>query len=187
MSKRGINEKLDRLRDLIQDEDFLKGRGLSNEVNIRIMCYHPKDEMAVRHFIGQIKADKGIKCNVREYNLYHLFLKICEEKRILDKIPGMEEKRGKSFLLGQLQRIASAKEFVARMDYDDHQEGDVIIIDGIGEVFPFMRVHTLLENMQPYFGDVPVVVMYPGNFDGNSLKLFNEFKPNSYYRAFNIV
>ncbi len=46
-----INERLDNLKKLIQEEDFLQGRGLSNEVNIRMFCYDPKEEMIVRSFI----------------------------------------------------------------------------------------------------------------------------------------
>ena len=43
-----IEERLDKVRELIQDDDFLESKGLSNEVNIRIFCYEPEDEMAVR-------------------------------------------------------------------------------------------------------------------------------------------
>ena len=45
-----LMERLDSLRALIQEPEFLEGKGLSNEVNIRIFCYDPKEEMAVRHF-----------------------------------------------------------------------------------------------------------------------------------------
>ena len=31
-----VNERLDLLRELIQSREFLEGKGLSNEVNIRI-------------------------------------------------------------------------------------------------------------------------------------------------------
>ena len=34
-----IKERLDILRGNIQEEDFLLGKGLSNEVNIRMFCY----------------------------------------------------------------------------------------------------------------------------------------------------
>ena len=57
----------------------------------------------------------------------------------------------------------------------------------IGDVFPFMRVHALLEALQPQFSDIPILVMYPGKFDGYHLTLFDRLKPNDYYRAFNIV
>lgn len=46
-----INERLDKLRKLVQDEDFLEGKGLSNEVNIRIFCYDPAEEMRIKHFV----------------------------------------------------------------------------------------------------------------------------------------
>ena len=39
-----IKERLDILRGNIQEEDFLLGKGLSNEVNIRMFCYDAKDE-----------------------------------------------------------------------------------------------------------------------------------------------
>ena len=42
-----IKERLDKVRVLIQKSDFLEGKGLSNEVNIRIFCYDPEDEMIV--------------------------------------------------------------------------------------------------------------------------------------------
>ena len=43
-----IEERLDHVRALIQEPEFLEGKGFSNEVNIRIFCYEPEDEMAVR-------------------------------------------------------------------------------------------------------------------------------------------
>ena len=64
-----IEERLDKVRELIQDDDFLESKGLSNEVNIRIFCYDPEDEMAVRHFIEQIKTDQSLRCNLIERNL----------------------------------------------------------------------------------------------------------------------
>ena len=60
-------------------------------------------------------------------------------------------------------------------------------MSGVGDVFPYMRVFMLLEAMQPYFSDIPILVLYPGLFDGRYLKLFNCLPPHPYYRAFNIV
>ena len=65
-----INERLDGVRDLLKDPDFLEGNGLSNEVNIRICCYDPSDEMRLRHFVKQIMADQSIPCHLVENNLY---------------------------------------------------------------------------------------------------------------------
>ena len=76
---------------MIQSQDFLEGKGLSNEVNIRILCYEPRDEMAVRHFIEQLSTDMTLGCQLRICNLYQIFLGICEGMDILDAIPDMED------------------------------------------------------------------------------------------------
>ena len=73
-----ILERLDTLKVRLQEEAFLKGKGLSNEVNIHIFCYEPKDEMAVRYFMEQLVADQDLNCHVIERNLYKVFLEICD-------------------------------------------------------------------------------------------------------------
>lgn len=65
----------------IRQEEFLEGKGLSNEVNIRIFCYDPKEEMTVRHFIEQLIVDQSLECHLIQCNLYQIFLEICDEKR----------------------------------------------------------------------------------------------------------
>lgn len=182
-----IGERLDSLRKEIQKPEFLEGKGLSNEVNIRIFCYDPADEMIVRHFVEQIVTDQTIDCHIIEYNLYNIFLSICDDKHIMDKAPAMEEKNGKEFLFNKLQGFAGNKAFVSKMQYSPHNSGDVVLLTGVGAVFPFMRVHSLLEALQPAISDVPILVMYPGKYDGRFVKLFDRLEPNPYYRAFNII
>lgn len=182
-----INERLDQLRILIQEEDFLEGKGLSNEVNIRIFCYDAAEEMMVQHFIEQIKTDQSLGCRLIECNLYKIFLSICDDLDIIDAIPDMEESDGGDYLLEQLRSAIGEGEFIEKIQYAPHKKGDVLMLTGVGDVFPFMRVHTLLEALQPYFSDIPILVLYPGKFDGHQLKLFNRLQPSDYYRAFNII
>ena len=59
-----LNERLDNLKEEIQKPEFLEGKGLSNEVNIRIFCYDPKEEMRVRHFVEQLMVDQSIDCQM---------------------------------------------------------------------------------------------------------------------------
>jgi hypothetical protein len=116
-----------------------------------------------------------------------VFLEICEEKNILNKIPDMEEKKGSEHLKDRILKFSTTKAFAEKMQYKPHKKGDVLLLTGVGEVYPFMRIHSLLEELQTGFDDIPIVVLYPGSFDGRSVILFNEFKPNEYYRAFNII
>ena len=182
-----LMERLDSLRALIQEPEFLEGKGLSNEVNIRIFCYEPKDEMAVRHFTEKLMVDQSIDCHLIECNLFRIFLSICDDLDITDAIPDMEESDGKNFLLEQLHSAIGEKEYIEKIQFAPHKPGDILLLTGLGDVFPFMRIHTLLEALQPYFSDIPILVMYPGKFDGHQLKLFNRLQPNDYYRAFNII
>lgn len=171
---------------MIQDPDFLEGKGLSNEVNFRFFCYDPKQEMTIRHFLSQIEGE-DLKCNMIHYDLYELFLDILRDKHILDKVDPLEEKRGKEFIRKQLEKSCDAKTFAAKIDYPNHQKHDLVVLSGVGKVFPFMRVHSLLEAMQPLFTDVAVLIFYPGEFTGHSVRLFNKLKQNEYYRAFKAV
>ncbi len=182
-----LNERLDNLRELIQSEDFLEGKGLSKEENIRFFCYDPKEEMTVRHFMSQLTTDQSLSCRLIERDLYQIFLSICEDIGIAETIRDVEESDGSDYLLEQLQAAISVRDFVAKMQYAPHEKGDVLVITGVGNVFPFMRVHSLLEAMQKDFSDIPILVLYPGTFDGRALKLFDRLEPNEYYRAFNVV
>ena len=182
-----LMERLDNLRSLIVMPEFLEGKGLSNEVNIRIFCYDPKDEMAVRCFTDKLVTDTSLACRIKEFNLYKVFISICDDKRITDKIAAQEEKKGKRYVLDQMKRIACNKSFVEKMEYSPRLPGDVILITNVGAVAPFICVHSLLEAMQPIFSNIPIIVMYPGSFDGTYLKLFDKLNANPYYRPFNVV
>lgn len=182
-----LNERLDKLKLEMQTEEFLHGKGLSNEVNIRIFCYKPEEEMKVRHFVDQIVNDDSMKCKIHERNLYQVFINIVEDKKILKGIPKMEETKGSDFLRQRLEKITTVSAFADKINYEPHQLGDVLLVTGVGEIYPFMRIHALLEALQPLFFDIPVLVMYPGSYDGKFVRLFDRLNPNPYYRAFSVL
>lgn len=179
-----IADRLDRMKKKIQEPAFLSGEGLSNEVNIRMFCYDPKDEMAVRYFVDE--QLNNLSCSIKKMDLYKVFLSICEDRRILDRIPQLEQKRGNKFIDDYFKKNFDAKLFAEKISKDFNDE-DILLLTGIGKVFPYIRVHSLLEALQPYFTDKPIVVMYPGVFKDYQVKLFNRLKPNPYYRAFNLI
>ena len=182
-----LESRLDDLKKLIQTPEFLEGKGLSNEVNIRIFCYDAKDEIIVDDFIEKLVKNRSLTCNIKECNLYKTFLSICEDMSIMDAIGEMEEQEGGEYLLQQLHSAISESDFIHKIQYESHEIGDVLLVTGVGDAFPFMRVHALLEALQPYFSDIPILVMYPGEFNGFQLRLFNKLQPNDYYRAFNAI
>lgn len=182
-----IMTRLNKVSDRLSDEAFLRNKGLSNEVGIHIFCYDPADELTVRAYFENLKRRTDMPFRLVECDLYKIFLKICEEKRILKNIPSMEERKGAAFLAEQIQKIATPEAFVEKMKYGPHEHGDVLMITGLGKVYPFMRSHKILDNIQHIFADIPVLMLYPGTFNGQDLGLFGKFLDGHYYRAFNLL
>lgn len=183
------------LRDRLSDADFLANRGLGNEVGIYLFCYDPALELEARDLVARLvrESENGsLPCRLVERNLYDIMLKLCDEQRISAAIPRMEAKRGTQALLDQLRRTVSPGTFADALDYGPHEPGDVLIVTGVGEVYPLLRTHALLDNVQHLFADVPLVVAYPGRFDGQAMRLFagaesRGAEDGNYYRAFNLV
>lgn len=183
------------LRDRLADPDFLANRGLGNEVGIFLFCYDPALELELRDTVARLMRDSengALPCRLVERNLYDLLLAICDERRVSAAIPRMEAKRGTAALVEQLHKTASLDAFAEAIDYGPHEPGDVVLITGVGEVYPHLRTHALLDNIQHLFADVPLVVAYPGLYDGQSMRLFagssgRGLDDGNYYRAFNLV
>ena len=112
-----IKQELDRIKDRISDPSFLANKGLSNEVGIHVFCYDPKDEIVVQDYIRRLKAEANTPYRIIECDLYEIFLSLLEDKRVLHSVPGLEDKRGKDYLLSQLQKIDTPEALLARMDY----------------------------------------------------------------------
>lgn len=182
-----IMNDLNRVSARLSEESFLTNKGLSNEVGIHVFCYDPKDELTVRAYFDLLKEQKDVPYRLIECDLYKIFLQICEDKHILNSIPNMEERKGRDYLAAQLQKVATPEAFVDKMKYEPHEKGDVLLITGVGKVYPYMRSHKILDNIQHIFSDVPVLMLYPGTFNGQDLGLFGKFLDGHYYRAFNLL
>ncbi|MGN8929030.1 MULTISPECIES: DUF1788 domain-containing protein [unclassified Collinsella] len=186
-----FDHRREALRERLQDQDFLANKGIGNEIGFYTFCYDPSLEFECRAYVDELMADAHagkLPCNLQVFNLYDVMLDICEQRRILRAIPRREAKVGSEAQIKELQKPCSSKSFAQYLleHTQPHQPGDVILLTGVGEVFPLLRVHNLLNDMLADFGTVPVVVMYPGSFDGRQLKLFNKENASNYYRAFDI-
>lgn len=184
------------LRQRLQDPEFLAGHGLGNEVPFFILPYAAAQEDEVRAQTASLLADFPTEqdgTRVVHFDLWDVFLQICEERRILEKIPALEERRGTEGLLRRMEKIATPEAFLKVMSDRYEQMGgqragrDVVLIGGVGKVYPLVRAHNILENAQPVFTEVPMVMLYPGVYDGQQLHLFGKISDGNYYRAFSLL
>lgn len=182
-----IKEQLDQIKIRVSDANFLANKGLSNEVGIHVFCYAPAEELLVQEYIKRLHAEPIEGVRIIECDLYELFLDVLKDKGVLDKVASLEESKGKDHLLKSLQRTVPPSSILKMIEYAPHERGDVVFLTGIGKVYPFIRAHSLLETMQQAFADIPVVMFYPGEYNGQCLNLFNKFFDGNHYRSFNLL
>ncbi|WP_042147859.1 DUF1788 domain-containing protein [Paucisalibacillus sp. EB02] len=184
-----LNARLDQIIPKIKEDKFIEGRGLGNEISFYVFDYEPQDELVVRDYIKHIKKEfcyEGSNRRIIEFDLYKMLLEITKDKRIFDRIFEMEERQGKDQLFKAMTTFAKPEVFLGKIK---EQMGDynVVFLTGIGKVYPFVRSHNILNNLQEVLDNVPVIMFFPGKYDGQSLQLFGKFKDDNYYRAFRLV
>ncbi|RTR26290.1 DUF1788 domain-containing protein [Robertmurraya yapensis] len=184
-----LNAKLDQIIPKIKEDKFIEGRGLGNEISFYVFDYEPQDELVVRDYIKHIKKEFGYEGSNRriiEFDLYKMLLEITKDKRIFERIFEMEERQGKDQLFKAMTTFAKPEVFLRKIkeQMDDY---NVVFLTGIGKVYPFVRSHNILNNLQEVLDNVPVIMFFPGKYDGQSLQLFGKFKDDNYYRAFRLV
>jgi hypothetical protein len=187
-------DRFDHLLKVISSERFLKMQGLGNEVPFFICPYPPEDFEDISELGNQLVnqlRNKGIQ--VLKINLYDLSIEILKERGIWDRILETESDITKDELKELLQSVLDPEghlipKMVEKMAAQDF---DVLFITGVGEVFPYIRSHTVLNNLQSKAKDKPTVMFFPGEYqhsleEGASLDLFGRLHDDKYYRAFNI-
>ncbi len=181
-----LEEEFDRAAKRISDDSFIYRRGQANEVSLFIWCYDEKNELQIRELTDRFVKRSDLKCELVKRSLWDAFIAICENKKILDRIPTVEKSKGIEFLIKQLKTVATPEEYIKAMNWDNHQPGQVLLITDIGKTYPLIRAHALLEMLQIYFDDIPVILQYPGTYNGQELSLFGMHDAN-YYRAFELL
>lgn len=190
---KSISERLDDILPRITEPSFREGKGLGNEVGYHIFDYDPKYEMQVREHIAYIKQrvnTDNSEIYIREFDLYEVVLEILDDKGFLEKNFELEEKKGSHFVLNATKkalRLTLNNDLVVHYISERVQPNDIVLLTGIGKAFPIIRSHTVLNTLQKRVDQVPVVMFFPGNYDGQELVLFGEIKDDNYYRAFGLI
>jgi hypothetical protein len=186
-----LAERLNQILPKIISEAFLKGEGLGNEIAFYIFDYPPEDELKVREHIRFLlthipQRKSGLR--IKHVNLFDFVLDYLTNRNLLDKAVLLQQDKGdaalKKALVGPLHENKLATIFAEAVQPDQH---DVVLLSGVGSVWPLLRSHTLLNNLHPVMGRTPLIMFYPGRYDGQSLRLFGKLQNANYYRAFKLV
>ena len=187
-----FEDRLNKIIPKLTSPEFLNNQGLGNEIGFWIFDYPPEREMDMRDFLaGTImpnlaKHQPAIKAAT--VNLFYLVIGQLEDRNLLDKAIEMQATQGDAKALESLRRVLKEDRLAEKLVADlDLANIDLVILSGVGAVYPMLRTHTLLSALHPYMKDTPLIMMYPGKYDGYSLRLFNKLAEDHYYRAFRLV
>lgn len=187
-----FEQRLNQVLPRLLSADVLDNRGAGGEIGFWIFDYPPEREMDMRLWLDDVIVP-GIQKQRPElrYAVVDLFqevIALLQERKLLDKAYEMQLKKGDDALLASLRSVLKEDRLAARLvEKHDVAQLDLLIIRGVGAVYPMLRTHTLLSALHPHMRETPLLMFYPGRYDGLSLKLFNKLSDDNYYRAFRLV
>ena len=188
-----LEARLDQAEAMIKKPLFRKNKGLGNEVGYYIFDYPPEQELLVRERVEYIRKkneQSDDEYRIVVFDLYEIIIEILKEKGYLEKCYEFEKKRGFDRItkaVGNMLRITAKDSLIVNYIRERTPEKAIVFLVGIGKCYPILRSHTVLNNLHQVIDNVPVVMFYPGKYDGQELILFGEIKDDNYYRAFELV
>ena len=184
-----IVKKFEHLYKVISNEEFLRMESLGGEIPFFISTFDARQQNDVD------KAVKGLRNKletngipVLELNLYDISIDLLNSELGEGEIFELERSMDKKEFKEALQSTLDINEvLIPRIKtLIDSSTARVYLLTGIGLVFPFIRSHNVLNNLQNVAKKAPTVAFFAGDFNGYSLELFGLLKDDNYYRAFNI-
>ena len=188
-----LEERLDIAERLIKSESFRQNKGLGNEVGYYVFDYPAEKELIVRERVAYMKNKNSRGTDGFElvvFDLYDIIIDILEKEGFLEQVYKFEKKKGFDRIIksvGNLLKINDADSLIVKHIQEHTPEDAVVFLVGIGKCYPILRSHKVLNNLHQTLDRVPVVLFYPGKYDGQELVLFSTIKDANYCRAFKLV
>lgn len=184
-----LTHKFEHLFNVISSSNFLNKESLGGEIPFFISSYKAEEEIACREEIRLLKKkleNQGVP--ILELNLYDLVCEILEAKGGMERMFKVEKSKSKDKFLSALQSSLNMHQVLMPLIKQkiESNNAKVYFLTGIGLVFPFIRSHNVLNNLQNIAKEAPTVAFFPGDYNGHTLNLFGLLKDDNYYRAFNM-
>jgi hypothetical protein len=190
-----LDQKFDHLFRVVGGKNFIESRAIGNEQPFYISAYHPSLQGRIDVLLPSlIKRLSSSGVAVLHLNFYDLVLELLTERGVLDRLIEKEPVLDRDTFLSTLRNVSDPKDHLVPLIAKKLEENrpSVVMLDGVGLVFPYIRSHNVLEKLQGVTGKTPSVLFFPGDYSfverrGSYLKLFGAMPDDRYYRAFNIA
>lgn len=188
-------------KDLLAEE----GPQISTMRNYRfaIVPYQPKDEFRLRQYVRRLTDDlRAAGWRVLAISLQKLLLDrihktgdanieslVAREKRLHEKDPERALAHLRDKLAPHIEGPGGlAADVVAliaglRAEAPDDTDRSLVLLGRAGALYPFFRSSALLKHIDGKTGNIPVVLLYPGERkDTTALSFMGELAPDRDYR-----
>ena len=198
-----LNERLNQILSRITADDFLSGSGIGNEIPFYLFDYPAELERDVRQHLTHLETAiprQHPNLAFQHINLFQLMLAYIRARGKYDKWLEMERGKGSDKALKAVRSLATADKLATYFaETVLAKKPQLVLMSGIGSAYPVVRTHELLNNLHRHTELIPLVVFYPGVYDGTTLKLFDKAslaydsrsadrqRTVPYYRAFRLI
>ena len=184
-----VPQHFESLFKILSSKRFLNKEGLGGELPFFIHSFPIKHQDLVDLNIQSlIKRLQNEGIDVLEINLYKICIDILKKENLFEQIIQQEKNLPKQRLLRVLSGPLNIDSVVIPEIHKKllDNPSKIIFLTGVGAVFPIIRSHTILNNLQTLVGELPIVMFFPGTYNNQSLTLFDLLKDDNYYRAHNL-
>lgn len=186
-----LTARLNQILPTITSDAFLGRRSLSGEIAFYVFDYPAESELRIRQhidFLLEHVPKLKPKIKLAHLNLFSFLVEYLEEEGVLEKTLDIQRVQGNEAAMEALKGLLEERTIAQRFaDVVDPNSKDLVLVSGVGSVHPLLESHTLLSNLHPIVTKPPLVMFYPGNYDGKSLRLFGRIHGDGYYRAFRLI
>ncbi len=129
----------------------------------------------------------GIKVAV--ISIFDIAVKIVEGRGTLSEAIRMEPTMQKAHFLAALQTELDIQGLLMPIIMDSMpEESKIIFITGLGDTYPFIRAHDVINAVDSQYSTKWIVFFYPGEYTGNTLNIFGieSGQSSNHYRAIKI-
>lgn len=185
--------RYEHLLALMSSGKFLDMTGPSTDIPYYVCPFRVEETKSMYQIIKQLISALELKqIKVLEINLYSLTIEHLQSIHKLNQLIMDETKTARETFFKSLSGLTDPRDFFCDLILAKINAAtpDIIFLTGVGEVYPYIRSHQLLNTLDSRFTEKPLVLFFPGKYEtddvkGSNLTLFGVLD-DKYYRAFNI-
>ena len=121
-------------------------------------------------------------------DLYQMSMELLEEQGVLQTLLEEEKELDQDAISSTLDSILDIKEVIIPRISSIISENnpDFVFIIGVGRVYPFIRSHGILNNIEELANNCNLILFFPGEYNNLQLSLFGTISDENYYRGHNL-